>query len=59
VCARYHQPTRPEEEGNWALPHGEFGLDVIALVGALRFISIETQIGAFCSQAYLFDADME
>jgi hypothetical protein len=24
-------------EGSWALPHGEFGLDVIALVGALRF----------------------
>ena len=28
---------RPEEEGRWALPQGEFGLDVIALVGALRF----------------------
>src|SRR5262249_55276623 len=26
-----------EEELGWALPHGEFGLDVIALVGALRF----------------------
>jgi hypothetical protein len=37
ACARYHQPTRPEEEGNWALPHGEFGLDVIALVGTLRY----------------------
>jgi hypothetical protein len=24
-------------EGSWALPHGEFGLDVIALVGTLRF----------------------
>jgi len=36
-CARYHQPTRPEEEGRWALPHGEFGLDVIALVGTLRY----------------------
>ncbi len=36
-CPRYHQPTRPEEEGGWALPHGEFGLDVIALVGALRY----------------------
>jgi hypothetical protein len=31
-CLRFHQPTRPEEEGIWALPHGEFGLDVIALV---------------------------
>ncbi len=37
TCARFHQPTRPEEEGGWALPHGEFGLDVIALVGTLRY----------------------
>jgi len=37
ACSRFHQPTRPEEEGGWALPHGEFGLDVIALVGALRY----------------------
>lgn len=37
ACPRYHQPTRPEEEGAWALPHGEFGLDVIALVGTLRY----------------------
>ena len=36
-CRRFHQPTRPEEEGGWALPHGEFGLDVIALVGTLRY----------------------
>jgi hypothetical protein len=36
-CLRSHQPTRPEEEGGWALPHGEFGLDVIALVGTLRY----------------------
>ena len=28
---------RPEAEGRWALPHGEFGLDVIALVGTLRY----------------------
>ena len=35
--SRFHQPTRPEEEGGWALPHGEFGLDVIALVGTLRY----------------------
>jgi len=27
------------EEGQWALPHGEFGLDVIALVGILRYTS--------------------
>ena len=37
ACSRFHQPTRPEEEGQWALPHGEFGLDVIALVGMLRY----------------------
>jgi hypothetical protein len=36
-CQQYHRRYRPEEEGSWALPHGEFGLDVIALVGALRF----------------------
>ncbi len=35
-CQEYHHRYRPEEEGSWALPHGEFGLDVIALVGALR-----------------------
>ena len=38
-CARYHLVYRPEEEGWWALPHGEFGLDVIALVGILRYTS--------------------
>ncbi len=38
-CPRYHCPYRPEEEGRWALPHGEFGLDVIALVGTLRYLS--------------------
>jgi len=36
-CPRFHQPIRPEEEGGWALPHKEFGLDVIALVGTLRY----------------------
>ena len=36
-CPRFHQMCRPEEEGGWALPHGEFGLDVIALVGMLRY----------------------
>lgn len=37
TCERYHFPYRPEEEGSWALPHGEFGLDIIALIGALRY----------------------
>jgi hypothetical protein len=37
ACPLYHSPYRPEEEGMWALPHGEFGLDVVALIGALRY----------------------
>jgi len=37
ACPLSRQPYRPEEEGGWALPHGEFGLDAIALVGRLRF----------------------
>jgi hypothetical protein len=37
ACPRYHQPYRPEEEGRLALPDQQFGLDVIALVGALRY----------------------
>ncbi len=37
ICARYQQSYRPEDESRWALPHGEFGFDVIALVGALRY----------------------
>jgi len=36
-CSRYHQPYRPEEEGAWALPHHEFGLDIIARIGTLRY----------------------
>src|SRR5215217_1189378 len=35
-CELYQQSRRPEQEGAFALPQGEFGLDVIALVGALR-----------------------
>src|SRR5919202_7103778 len=37
TCPRFHQPYRPEEEGGWALPHGEFGFDVIALIGHLCY----------------------
>jgi hypothetical protein len=36
ACPRYHRPYRPEAEPHFALPHHEFGLDVIALVGRLR-----------------------
>lgn len=37
TCARFHQPYRPEEEGVLVLPHGEFGLDVIAFIGRRRY----------------------
>lgn len=36
-CERFCQPYRPEAEGRWALPQHEFGLDVMALVGGLRY----------------------
>jgi ribosomal protein S27AE len=36
-CSCYKRAYRPEEEGRFALPHGECGLDVIALVGMLRY----------------------
>jgi hypothetical protein len=35
-CLRRAVPLRPEQEGRFALPEHEFGLDVIALVGTLR-----------------------
>ena len=35
-CPQYKVCQRPQEEGHFALPQHEFGLDVIALVGALR-----------------------
>jgi hypothetical protein len=36
-CPAHKRPYRPEAEGRFALPHHEFGLDVIALVGRLRY----------------------
>lgn len=36
-CPRYHKPYRPEVEGRFALPQHEFGLDVIAQIGAWRY----------------------
>src|SRR5262245_52494487 len=36
-CPAFRRPYRPEAEGRLALPHHEFGLDVVALVGALRY----------------------
>ena len=37
ACSRYCKPYRPEAEGFYALPQHEFGLDVIAHVGQLRY----------------------
>src|SRR4029079_18489796 len=37
ACVRHHPPYRPEAEGAIVLPQHEFGLDVIALVGAWRY----------------------
>src|SRR4051794_14283069 len=36
-CGAYKRPYRPEAEGRFALPRHAFGLDVIALVGRLRY----------------------
>lgn len=36
-CDRRLRPFRPEAEGRLALPHHEFGLDVLAHVGNLRY----------------------
>ena len=35
-CLRHRVCLRPEQEGHFALPQHEFGLDVVALVGVLR-----------------------
>jgi len=36
-CPAARKPVRPEAEGRFALPRHEFGFDVIALVGRLRY----------------------
>lgn len=36
-CERFHRPWRPEAEGALVLAQHEFGLDVLALAGALRY----------------------
>jgi hypothetical protein len=36
-CKRFLKAYRPEQENRWALPQHEFGLDVIVLVGAVRY----------------------
>jgi Transposase, Mutator family len=37
ACPRFLRPYRPEAEARLALPHHEFGLDVMATVGRLRY----------------------
>jgi Transposase, Mutator family len=37
TCARYHKAYRPEAEGRYGLPQHEFGLDIIAQIGAWRY----------------------
>ena len=36
TCPRYHKAYRPEAEGQIVLPQHEFGLDLIAQIGAWR-----------------------
>ena len=37
ACAAVRRPYRPEAEGRLALPHHEFGLAAIAVIGRLRY----------------------
>jgi hypothetical protein len=37
ACPQQHRPLRPEAEGHLVLPRQEFGLDVIAQIGAWRY----------------------
>jgi hypothetical protein len=37
TCPRYHKSYRPEAEGQIVLPQHEFGLDLIAQIGAWRY----------------------
>lgn len=37
ACVAARRPYRPEAEGRFALPRHEFGFDVLALVGRLRY----------------------
>jgi Transposase, Mutator family len=38
ACDHFHRPYRPEAEPHLALPHHEFGLDVLTLLGRLRHV---------------------
>jgi hypothetical protein len=41
-CDLYSVPVRPEAEGRLALPHHEFGLDVVAFAGNRRYAAHRT-----------------
>ena len=47
-CARYHRAFRPEAEGALVLAQQEFGLDIIALVGRLRYTTRASRAGDPC-----------
>jgi hypothetical protein len=38
TCSRYHKPYRPETERHYVLRQHEFGLDIIAQIGAWRYL---------------------
>jgi hypothetical protein len=42
ACSAHLRPYRPEAEGRFALPRHEFGLDIVALIGALRYAEHRT-----------------
>jgi hypothetical protein len=48
-CPRYRRAYRPEAEGALALPEHEFGLDVIALIGALRYVQHQSVPEMHCT----------
>ena len=37
ACRQYRKAYRPEAEGQMALPQSEFGLDILVLIGTLRY----------------------
>jgi hypothetical protein len=39
ACPQWRKPYRPEPEGRLALPHHEFGLDVLTFIGTQRYAS--------------------
>jgi hypothetical protein len=52
-CQHHRRPYRPEGEGSLVLPQHEFGLDIIALIGALRYRehkSVPEMHGVLCER---------